>query len=85
MWAFQTGTSFARQTKKKAVKMFFIPLAVPPMECVDIDGVTPDLLIIPATTDLSSADLELMSNEKRHPMLFKSKNKIHNIVFHRHY
>ena len=32
---------------------------------VILQTVTPNLMIIPATTDLSSADLELMSNEKR--------------------
>ena len=35
------------------------------LKSVVIPTVTPDLMIIPATTDLSSADLELMSNEKR--------------------
>ena len=35
------------------------------LKSVIIPTVTPDLMIVPATTDLSSADLELMSNEKR--------------------
>lgn len=35
------------------------------LKSVILPTVTPDLLIVPATTDLSSADLELMSNEKR--------------------
>ena len=35
------------------------------LESVIQPTVTPNLLIVPATTDLSSADLELMSNEKR--------------------
>ena len=32
----------------------------------EVDG----LLIVPATTDLSSADIELMSNEKRSYLLY---------------
>jgi len=35
------------------------------LKSVVIPTVTPNLLIVPATVDLSSADLELMSNEKR--------------------
>lgn len=35
------------------------------LKSVVMPTVTPGLMIIPATTDLSSADLELMSNEKR--------------------
>ena len=35
------------------------------LRSVILPTVTPDLMIVPATTDLSSADLELMSNEKR--------------------
>ena len=35
------------------------------LKSVILPTVTPDLMIIPATTDLSSADIELMSNEKR--------------------
>lgn len=36
---------------------------------VVLPTVTPNLLIVPATVDLSSADLELMSNEKRSYLL----------------
>lgn len=36
-----------------------------PLTSVVLPTVTPNLLIVPATVDLSSADLELMSNEKR--------------------
>ncbi|WP_227269173.1 ParA family protein [Roseobacter weihaiensis] len=35
------------------------------LKAVILQSVTPGLMIIPATVDLSSADLELMSNEKR--------------------
>jgi chromosome partitioning protein len=35
------------------------------LKSVILPTVTPDLMIVPATVDLSSADLELMSNEKR--------------------
>lgn len=35
------------------------------LKSVILPTVTPDLMIIPATTDLSSADIELMANEKR--------------------
>lgn len=35
------------------------------LKSVVLPTVTPDLMIVPATTDLSSADLELMTNEKR--------------------
>ncbi|MEM1075991.1 MAG: AAA family ATPase [Pseudomonadota bacterium] len=35
------------------------------LKMVILPTVTPNLMIVPATTDLSSADLELMTNEKR--------------------
>ncbi|WP_298840822.1 ParA family protein [uncultured Roseobacter sp.] len=36
-----------------------------PLHDVVLPTVTPNLMIVPATVDLSSADIELMSNEKR--------------------
>jgi chromosome partitioning protein len=40
------------------------------LKSVILPTVTPGLLIVPATVDLSSADLELMSNEKRSFLLY---------------
>ncbi|WP_300033032.1 AAA family ATPase [uncultured Roseobacter sp.] len=43
-----------------------------PLHDVVMPTVTPNLMIVPATVDLSSADIELMSNEKRSFLLHDS-------------
>ncbi|MEO9651303.1 MAG: AAA family ATPase [Roseobacter sp.] len=46
------------------------------LKSVILPTVTPGLMIVPATVDLSSADLELMSNEKRSFLLHDSLRQI---------
>ncbi|MEP0964863.1 MAG: AAA family ATPase [Roseobacter sp.] len=46
------------------------------LKLVILPTVTPGLMIVPATVDLSSADLELMSNEKRSFLLHDSLRQI---------
>lgn len=52
---------------------------------VVLQTVTPNLLIVPATVDLSSADLELMSSEKRSFLLHDALRQIQMDEFHLDY
>lgn len=59
------STGLGVEPEDRTVTTYELLLEDIDLKSVVLPTVTPGLLIVPATVDLSSADLELMSNEKR--------------------
>lgn len=59
------STGLGIDTEDRALTTYDLLLDDVDLESIILPTVTPGLLIIPATVDLSSADIELISNEKR--------------------